>query len=405
MATVRDAIIKPALREIGVLAAGADPSYEEGADSLQALNDFIDSQALERLTIHHITRTVLALTASVAEYIVGDVEGYGADVTDGFDTTWGAVPPEWVAASTGDGTISNETTIVQAGGHSVKANAALGTGSIYRDFTVFSGTSATFSIYMYGNAATACVVRVLCVETAHYLTSAGAWQTASADVFSQTASAWTAKTITFNVEDEAIVSADIATLRVTLYADSFAAPAYFDTLVLANAVAAAPLINIPRPVFIDHVNLIDTSTSPDTEIPLTSFTDDAWAGVVLKAQTATWPTSWYYNPTAPRGTLSLWPVPTGSDISIALYVPTQVSEFADLDDDVTLPQGYRRMLYKNLALELCPTFGAKPHPLLQKQAADSLAAVKRANVRLTDLRFDSGALIGNRGRTYDIRTG
>src|SRR3989304_6497560 len=64
-------------------------------------------------------------------------------------------------------------------------------------------------------------------------------------------------------------------------------------------------VNVVRPVYLDHVNLIDTSTDPDQETPLTPLTDDGWAAITQKRATSTQPTNWYYNQTFPLGTLSL----------------------------------------------------------------------------------------------------
>lgn len=167
-------------------------------------------------------------------------------------------------------------------------------------------------------------------------------------------------------------------------------------------VGAGGTVNVARPVFIDHVNFIDTSTDPDTEYQLTPLTDDAWAALAQKALTATKPSNWFYNPTFPTGTLTLWPTPTNSGLQGALYAPQQVAEFASLDEVISLPPGYRRMLVKNLARDLAPSFDRQIHPQLSEQAIESKATVKRNNYRLSDLSFDP-AVTG--GGAYNIVTG
>jgi len=162
-------------------------------------------------------------------------------------------------------------------------------------------------------------------------------------------------------------------------------------------------VNVARPVYLDHVNFIDTSTNPDTEYKLTPLTDDAWAAIAQKALTGTLPTNWHYNPTFPLGTLSLWPVPTSSTLQGALYAPQQVSEFASLDEVISLPPGYRRMLVKNLARDLAPSYDRPVHPELKEEAIESKATVKRNNHRLSDLSFDA-AVLGGSG-FFDIYTG
>jgi hypothetical protein len=171
------------------------------------------------------------------------------------------------------------------------------------------------------------------------------------------------------------------------------------------AVGPGLAVNVVRPVYVDHVNFQDTSTSPDTEYPLDKLTEDAWAGIRYKAQTSTFPTSWYYNPTYTAGALDLWPVPTSTTLQGVLYAPAAVAQFAALTTAVSLPPGYEEMLVTALAIRLSPSYGRRVSPELREAAQEAEAVVKRANVRLSDLSVDAGALIqGGRG-SYDIRRG
>ena len=158
-------------------------------------------------------------------------------------------------------------------------------------------------------------------------------------------------------------------------------------------------VNRARPTYIQHVNFIDTSPAPDVEIQLAPLTDDEWSRVSLKALTSTLPTSWYYNPTYPTGTLELWPVPTSSTLQGAIYAPTAATQFAATSTSVSLPPGYERMIVKNLALEVAAKFGAVPSPGIIQAAADAMATIKRANIRESDLGFDS-ALIRKGNSSY-----
>lgn len=126
----------------------------------------------------------------------------------------------------------------------------------------------------------------------------------------------------------------------------------------------------------------------------------------MKMLTSTYPQGWYYNPTFPNGTLSFWPIPTGSGLKAAIYVPTQLVAFTDLGQEALLFPGYENMIVKNLALDLCPSYNRKPHPVLVGNAKESKAAVKRANTRTTEMTFPAGSLVGSRGRSrFSIFTG
>ena len=166
-------------------------------------------------------------------------------------------------------------------------------------------------------------------------------------------------------------------------------------------------INIPRPVYLDHLNYAITSITNPIEFQLQPLTDDAWSRLPIKSLPAPMPTMWYYNPTFPLGTIQLHPIPTRSDLQGVLYAPQAVAEFAALSDVVSLPPGYRRMLVKNLAVELSPSYERPVSPDLAKQADLSKGVVMRANKRIMDLQMDAGALIQGRSVRYyfNILTG
>jgi len=176
------------------------------------------------------------------------------------------------------------------------------------------------------------------------------------------------------------------------------------TSVGAYDVGTSQTINRLRPDYIDGVSVIDTTVTPNVELPLDPLTDDGYRGLSSKSLTSTLPTHFYYDPVYPYGSLKLWPVPTGTTLTGVLYSPLQVSEFASLSTTVSLPSGYRRMLIKNLALELAPSYGAPVSPDLRAQAGDSVAVVKRRNRPKADLSFGADALLSG-GRGFDIRVG
>lgn len=165
----------------------------------------------------------------------------------------------------------------------------------------------------------------------------------------------------------------------------------------AYTVGSGGDVNIVRPIFVDHVNFVDTSMDPDLEMPLRMLTDDAYAALSLKALTSTYPQYAYYNPTYPTATLTLWPAPTSSTLLGAIYVPTAVTTFAAASTSVSLPPGYEAFIVSNLAVKLAPYFEKAVSEDLKKEAMEAKAIVKRANTRLMDLSVDAGALIqGNR---------
>lgn len=159
-------------------------------------------------------------------------------------------------------------------------------------------------------------------------------------------------------------------------------------------------VAVLRPLHVQSVNIRDSITTLPYETPLRMMTNQDYAELRIKTQTSERPEACYYNLTYPLATLYLWPIPTSATLTIVLYAPEAVAEFAALSTAVSLPPGYERLIVKNLALELAPSYGAEVSPQLEKQAQDALAVVLRANKNLEEQRFDPGAGMGR--RSYDI---
>lgn len=64
-------IIKRSMRLLGVISIGEEPSPDECADSLSALNAMLDSWANENLFIYAKTLDTITLTANLGTYTVG----------------------------------------------------------------------------------------------------------------------------------------------------------------------------------------------------------------------------------------------------------------------------------------------------------------------------------------------
>lgn len=167
--------------------------------------------------------------------------------------------------------------------------------------------------------------------------------------------------------------------------------------------------NIVRPVWIQAASILIPSTSPAVEMPIEIWNDQQYAAQTIKGLTSTLPTAiWYdYNWTAGLARVVPWPIPT-QDITLVLYTPTALTEFADLSTDYTFPPGYRRAITFNLANELSPWYpSAKPDPRVPQIAIESLANVKRANTRIPLAVFDDQllAMTGRARRAFNWRTG
>lgn len=137
--------------------------------------------------------------------------------------------------------------------------------------------------------------------------------------------------------------------------------------------------NMPRPLRITNAyTRLTTSTFGSIDYPCTEVSGDVYTAIGLKGQPGPWPKVVYMNAEFPLARLLFWPVPTGNG-QLHLWTDMLFTAFATPDAQVSLPPGYVRALKKNLALELAPTFGKTPSPLLMRQAAEAKAALKALN--------------------------
>lgn len=167
------------------------------------------------------------------------------------------------------------------------------------------------------------------------------------------------------------------------------------TLVSGTAsytIGSGGTINIVRPVWIDRAGLIlDTSAATPTEVPIRVLADDEYARWSQKTlQSSLTGAIWYdHNWSSGLARVYVLPIPNVGTTQLVLYTPTALAEFADQSTDYTFPPGYERAIVYNLALELTAYFpAATPPPLLPKFATDSLADIKRANLRLSHVVID-----------------
>lgn len=179
------------------------------------------------------------------------------------------------------------------------------------------------------------------------------------------------------------------------------------------AVGAGQVVNVARPALIavESIAFVDTSLTPSQEFSRARpYSEEEWADVSTKALEGTYPQRAYYNPTTPYGLLTIYPKPTSTTLTGVLYALEAIAQLvtADLSNDWVIPDDYRRMFVKNLALELAPAYErSNVSPLLVAQARESRATVRAANFRPENMRFPRETLISpmSGDSLYDIRRG
>lgn len=158
----------------------------------------------------------------------------------------------------------------------------------------------------------------------------------------------------------------------------------------------------PRPKLIQVANWVETSQTPSFEIGIDIYTVEQWAEITVKNLQGTIPFALYYDKAFPLMNLNFWPIPAaGKQISLWNWEP--LTNFSTVGDTVSLPEGYPRLIQKNLAVEIAPSYSKSVSPELLASAQDSLSQVKTDNTRPSVMKVDEA--ITQNLKPYSIWTG
>lgn len=138
-----------------------------------------------------------------------------------------------------------------------------------------------------------------------------------------------------------------------------------------------PTFILPRrPTKIESCSLIFQS-AVQSDLPMNIRDDDWWANQRVKNLTTSVPTDLYYSQDNPNGSLFFWPIPNTA-MQVRLEYGFPLSQVG-LDDQVSLPQGYRKAVTLTLAESLCASFNKTPSQLLIRDAMMARKAVQGNN--------------------------
>lgn len=161
-------------------------------------------------------------------------------------------------------------------------------------------------------------------------------------------------------------------------------------------------LNSARPLSISECLFKDEAQTPAIELPVRIMSLKEWSAVALKTLTSTIVTDVYYEPTYPLGTIYVYPTPTAAK-KLVFYSRKPLAQLATIDDALSLPPGYERALKYNLAIDLAPEYGRAVPDTVAETARDSIADIKRTNIRPSYLQCDP-SMRGGAGR-FNILTG
>lgn len=129
---------------------------------------------------------------------------------------------------------------------------------------------------------------------------------------------------------------------------------------------------VARPLRITNAFTRIYTQGSGLDYPITIVDQKRYVDIGFKAIQAPWPIVLWYNPTFPLGTLFFYQNPSGT-AELHLYTDNILTNLASLTQNVSLPQGYVRMIKRALARELAPEYGAiwtQQQERLYKEAYD-----------------------------------
>lgn len=176
--------------------------------------------------------------------------------------------------------------------------------------------------------------------------------------------------------------------------------------VQAYTIGPGGAFNQQRPLWISTAGIISNNNPQQPlELTLSILTVDQWQRTPVKNVASALPMSLYYDHgfVGGLGTIYFWPIPSVTNLEVALYTPTALSEFSSLTTQYTFPPGYENAIRYNLAVAIATELAQEVPATVFELAMSSKGNIKRANIMPVDLRLDDGIL--SRGTLFNYYTG
>ena len=189
---------------------------------------------------------------------------------------------------------------------------------------------------------------------------------------------------------------------------------------LLNTTYASPVTSTliqayyQKPLGIDSAYVRINTTSNGQPIvnggldyPIAILALDDYNMIGLKTLNGPWPKALYFNPNSDSGNLFLWPNPSQGEVH--MFASTLFRNYASINDDINLPQGYSMALRWCLAERLMPMYGKASQTqiaMIIAFAAQGKATLKRTNMKpMQSARFNDALLSSRQKDAGWILTG
>jgi hypothetical protein len=150
--------------------------------------------------------------------------------------------------------------------------------------------------------------------------------------------------------------------------------------------------------------LITASSPNKIDYPLSILESrEDYSRIGLK-QLTTIPQFIFYDPVFPLGVVYPWPVMQTTQYELHLLVKSQLSQFANLADEINLPGQYYGAIRYNLGCRVRPMYQLAPDPSLVAMAIESLSTIRNMNAAVPRLRMPAGLGAGLRYNIFSDTT-
>lgn len=161
----------------------------------------------------------------------------------------------------------------------------------------------------------------------------------------------------------------------------------------------------PRPDRLESAFLrqIQPSNGQQIDWPLDIITArENYDQIILKTL-GTFAQAIYYDTAWPIGAVYPWPVPQASLYEIHITVKDQLAQFANLQQQISLPPEYEAALEWCLARRFRASYQMPPDPEINSLARDALNTIRLANVQIPTLSMPA-TLRRNGGLAYNYKS-
>lgn len=382
-------IIQGALRRINSFQSGEPLSPIDESDCLETLNDLLDSLSLDKLHVFGSNEWILTWTSQKRYYTVGNPTN--AQLSNSTGVIESAAGPVgslvypninagavWPNISGVIGAIFNGQTATN-----VLTINSMTSGAVFvGDIIIGAGLPANTKIASFGTGSGQTGTYNLTTTPGTVAAEAMSTQSATIVVTNVPSNLIAGPTSAYAVGSGSILSDSMNLIPLNTTVLAFTAASI---TMSANAMGVSQGSDsiaytipgdfpIPRPLRITNgftrFNTLDFTLE-------VAATQAQYTRLLYKAQSGPWPTLAWYNNTFPYGILNAYQQP-GNGAELHLFVDTILNNMT-LNQTLSMPQGYARMLKWNLAKEICAEYGFPMSDSIKLNAQASLDAIKALN--------------------------